>query len=113
MTGFVMTTRLSSASCLGFLLGSLAYPYLSPAQGQPGLSPLAPAADRPAPIPKSLTDADARRVEALNKTIDQLRRAGQFTEAIEPAKQILAICEKALGPDHWQTADARREIDPP
>src|SRR5262249_42147598 len=39
------------------------------------------------------------------------RRAGRFAEAIEPAKQVLAVCEKALGPDHWQTADARRTIE--
>jgi Flp pilus assembly protein TadD len=82
-----------------------------PARGQPESPPPASAAGRPAPAPKPLADADAKRVEVLEKTIDQLRRAGKFTEAIEPARQVLAICETGLGPNHWQTADAQRVID--
>jgi CHAT domain-containing protein/tetratricopeptide (TPR) repeat protein len=72
---------------------------------------LIPAVDSPAPTPKSLTDADAKRVEDLKKTMEQLRRAGKFTEAIELAKQVLAICERVLGSDHWLTDEARRSIE--
>jgi tetratricopeptide (TPR) repeat protein len=82
-----------------------------PAGGQPGSAPSTPAGDRPAPVPKPLTAAHAKRVEDWNKSIDRLQRAGKFAEAIEPAKQALAVCEKTLGSDHWQTADARRTLE--
>src|SRR5262245_6982149 len=70
-----------------------------------------PAPAAPVPALKALGVEDGRQVEARKKTIDELRRAGKFTEALEPARKVLAICEEALGPDHWQTADARREIE--
>src|SRR5262249_18997845 len=61
--------------------------------------------------PRQLSGDDSRRVDELKKTIDQLRRAGKFTEVIEPAQKVLEICLKALGPDHWQTADGRRAVE--
>ena len=57
---------------------------------------------------RTLQGDDAQQVESLTQTIDRLKSAGQFAEAVEPARKVLAICQKALGPDHWQTADARR-----
>jgi CHAT domain-containing protein/Tfp pilus assembly protein PilF len=69
------------------------------------------AASNPAPPPKKLSEADAKRVAELNKVIDGLYRAGKFAEAVEPARQVVAIAEKALGPDHWGTADARRKVE--
>jgi CHAT domain-containing protein/tetratricopeptide (TPR) repeat protein len=54
---------------------------------------------------------DARRVDELKKTIEQLSSSGKFTEAIEPAKRLHEFCLKAVGIDHWQTADARRAIE--
>src|SRR5262249_35939598 len=59
---------------------------------------------------KKLSDTDARRVEELKKTIDTLWRSGHFVEAMEPARKLVGICEIALGPNHWQTRDARRGI---
>jgi CHAT domain-containing protein/Tfp pilus assembly protein PilF len=50
-------------------------------------------------------------VAELNKVIDGLWRAGKFAEAVEPARQVAAISEKALGTDHWQTSDARRNVE--
>src|SRR5262249_32623452 len=73
--------------------------------------PPAPAAAAPPPPPKALSEAAAKGVDELNKTIDALWRSGTFAEAVEPARQIAAICEKALGPDHWHTADARRQVE--
>jgi tetratricopeptide (TPR) repeat protein len=61
--------------------------------------------------PKTLGKEEATKVLALQQTIEQLRRAGKFTEAMEPARQVLAICEQALGSEEWQAADARREIE--
>jgi hypothetical protein len=65
----------------------------------------------PAPTRKTLSGGDSKRVDELNKTIDALRREGKFAEAIEPARKILAIRQKALGPDHWQAVDACRAVD--
>jgi len=63
------------------------------------------------PPPKELSLADSKRVDELSQSIDALWRAGKFAEAMEPARQAAAICEKALGPDHWRTADARRQVE--
>jgi tetratricopeptide (TPR) repeat protein len=63
------------------------------------------------PGQRTLQADDAKRVEELQKTIDQLRRAGKFVEAVEPAQKVVAICERALGPDHWQTSEARLSVD--
>src|SRR5262249_3847945 len=72
-------------------------------------APSPPAA--PAPAPKQLSEADAKWVGAQSKTIDALGRAGKFAEAVAPARQVVEVYEKALGPDHWQTADARRLVE--
>src|SRR5262249_42380291 len=61
--------------------------------------------------PKSLAGDDARKVAELNKAIDDLWRAGKFAGAVAPARQAVAVCAKALGSDHWQTADARRKVE--
>ena len=63
-----------------------------------------------APALKQLGDAGAKHVEALETTIEQLRREGKFTEALGPAREVLKVCGASLGPDHWRTADARRAI---
>jgi tetratricopeptide (TPR) repeat protein len=78
-----------------------------PARAQ---APPAPNAG-PLPRPKVLGADDAKRVEALQAAIERLRREGKFTEAQKSAREILTIDEKALGADHWQTADVWREID--
>jgi len=63
------------------------------------------------PWKRQLTGDDAKQVESLNKKIEQLKGAGQFVQAVEPAKQALTICQRACGPDNWQTSDARRAVD--
>src|SRR5262249_35091022 len=77
----------------------------------PKVTPHAAADSTPSPAPKKLSEADAKHVAELTKSIDTLWRAGKFTEAVEPARQVTAIDEKALGPDHWQTADANRKVE--
>jgi len=59
-------------------------------------------------IPKSLGAGDVKRVEELNETIDKLWRSGKFAEAVAPARQVVAVFEKAVGSDHWYTVNARR-----
>ncbi len=86
----------------------------------PGLrKPTGNAAAQPNPEPGNHTppnnrqlSGDAKKqVESLTKTIEQLVSSGNFGESIGPAQQVEAICNHALGPTHWQTADARREVD--
>jgi tetratricopeptide (TPR) repeat protein len=69
--------------------------------------------DRKPPLARMQTiqGDDATQVESLATKIDQLMSAVKFTEAIEPAKQLLKTCEKVLGPNHWKTQDARRAIE--
>jgi CHAT domain-containing protein/tetratricopeptide (TPR) repeat protein len=58
-----------------------------------------------------MSEADSKRIGELKQAIDALLRKGMFAEAIKPASQAVAICEKALGADHWQTADKRRLVE--
>src|ERR1700683_3702022 len=46
------------------------------------------------------TLAHPSAADELTKTVIELYRAGRYAEAIPLAQQALAICEKALGPDH-------------
>ena len=57
------------------------------------------------------TDDEEKRVTELTRSIERLRRGGKFTEAIEPARQVVAILERAVGPDHWRSGDARRDVE--
>jgi len=63
------------------------------------------------PWKRQLAGEDAQRVESLTKKILQLTSERKLAEAVEPAKQVLAICEKSLGGDHWRTQDALRDIE--
>ena len=55
-----------------------------------------------------LTGDDAKRVAELEKQIDELRQGGNYTEAQKAARAIVELRTRGQGPDHWQTADARR-----
>jgi tetratricopeptide (TPR) repeat protein len=61
--------------------------------------------------PKALAAAEIRRIDVLEKTIGELRRSGKFAEAIAPSEEILAICLRSLGEEHWQSSDARRRVE--
>ena len=95
-------------ACLAFLVTS---GFVAAAQ-PPDPKDAAPsgAASEPSPPPKTLSEADARRVAGLQKAIETSWSAGKFAEALVPASQIVALCEKAVGPDHWLTADAQRKV---
>lgn len=96
------------ASALALTLASA---FLSSSALCPLPSPSALAQDSPvAQASKKLSAVDAKSALELHKQVDRLQRAGKFDEAVAPAKEILALCEHALGPDHWQTADARQQI---
>jgi hypothetical protein len=52
---------------------------------------------------RQLTGADAKRVQELEKKVEELRQAGQFAAAQVPARDILAIRTRVQGKDHWET----------
>jgi CHAT domain-containing protein/tetratricopeptide (TPR) repeat protein len=91
---------------LGLVLAGCVQCASSFAQVAPGALP-----SSSSPAAKKLNAADAKRVNELNRTVEQLRRAGKFAEAIEPARDVLAIRQKALGKDHWRTDDARIRME--
>jgi CHAT domain-containing protein/tetratricopeptide (TPR) repeat protein len=84
-------------------LGSPQGPGAAPAPTQAAASP-------PTPAPKALSEADAKRVNELSQASGAMWREGKFGEALEPARKAFAICEKALGADHWQTAEWTRFV---
>src|SRR5262249_21226137 len=89
----------------------LALTFLSSATLYALPSPSALAQNPPAaPAPKQLNGTDAQRVEELNKTIDQLRRAGKFEDAVAYAKKVIMICEREVGADHWKAASASWDV---
>src|SRR5262249_45747357 len=62
------------------------------------------------PWQRVLQGDEARRAEALEKTVDELEKKGQFAEAIAPAGEVLAIRQRVQGEDHWETKVARIKI---
>ncbi len=68
-------------------------------------SPDAKAAPRP-----TLSAEQEKQIQNWQKTIAELKSQGRFTDAVGPASQIQAICERVLGVDHWRSADIRRGI---
>ena len=64
------------------------------------------------PPPASNADAEMeKRIEDLDKTIGQHLDAGRIAEAIPPAREKLDLLVRLRGKDHWQTGDARRDLE--
>src|SRR5437870_12627916 len=85
------------------LLGFLVWLPCANAQAQPA----------PAAIPpwqRVLTGDDAKRVEELEKKINELRQAGKYTEAQAAARTVLEIRRRVQGEKHWETGDALRTL---
>jgi tetratricopeptide (TPR) repeat protein len=62
--------------------------------------------------PASNADAEmAKRVDDLEKTISQQVDAGRIAEAIPPAQERLDLLVRLRGKDHWETGDARRDVE--
>jgi tetratricopeptide (TPR) repeat protein len=62
------------------------------------------------PWRRVLRGDDAGRAEALQKSIDDLQRKGRFAEALAPAREALALRLRVQGEDHWETVNARIEV---
>src|SRR5262245_26224546 len=64
----------------------------------------------PAASPRG-DDPDSRRLQELDRTIDQRLAAGQLAEAIPLAREKLDRLIGSRGKDHWETGNARRELE--
>ena len=60
---------------------------------------------------EGLDEQQSARVAELVEQIDALWRDDRFEDALDPAREVTAAFEAALGPDHWQVGDARRRVD--
>ena len=58
----------------------------------------------------SLARAQIGEADALNQRVIELYHAGKFADAIPLAQQVLAIREKALGPNHPDIAEALNDL---
>src|SRR5262249_22614057 len=92
---------------MGVLLAIV--PASASGQAPPTRNTPPPSGDPPA-ARNRLGEEDAQQIEVLHQTIQQLRRAGMFAEAVKPARQAAEIVQKALDPGDWRVAEARRRM---
>src|SRR5438105_2217594 len=62
-------------------------------------------------LPQELSKADALRAQELHAKAVAFGRAGKYAEAQGPVREILELRTRVQGKDHYETADARREIE--
>jgi tetratricopeptide (TPR) repeat protein/CHAT domain-containing protein len=65
---------------------------------------------QPGPLLIADEHDDLAKLSSLNKQATELYQAGKFGEAIPIAQELLQLCEKAVGPDHPQTATALNNL---
>ena len=93
--------RLRTLTLMALALGLFPWTARTSALGQEATRPAA-------------RDADAeseKRIEDLGKTIGQHLDAGRIAEAIPPAREKLDLVVRLRGKEHWQTGDARRDLE--
>src|SRR5262249_10568730 len=64
--------------------------------------------------PPAASDPDAKRekrIEDLDQAIDRHVEAGQIGEAVPTARGKRRPLVRLRGKDHWQTGDARRDVE--
>ncbi len=74
-------------------------------------SPVAHGQVAPSPAASEADAELAKRVEKLDGTINPRVDAGQIADAVPPAMEKLDLLARIRGKDHWQTADARRDLE--
>jgi CHAT domain-containing protein/tetratricopeptide (TPR) repeat protein len=80
--------------------------------GALALAQPAPVGGRQADAPRQeLSKADAARAGELHARAVALGREGKYAEAHGPLRELLDLRARALGEDHYATADARRELE--
>jgi tetratricopeptide (TPR) repeat protein len=73
-----------------------------------GVSSTRPAAP---PVPPGLRPEDHRQIASLRALLDQQVGAGRFEEAARAARQIADLRRLRQGVRHWQTIDARLDVE--
>src|SRR5215471_18168694 len=68
-------------------------------------------AEKPAVPLRELSRADEQRVRELYAKAVAFGRVGKFDEAQGPVREILELRTRVQGEDHFETGDARREIE--
>src|SRR5262245_27312231 len=61
--------------------------------------------------PLRLTAEQQKQILALKGSIARAEARGQFEDAEKSARQIAALREQWQGPRHWETIDARLEVE--
>jgi tetratricopeptide (TPR) repeat protein len=69
-------------------------------------SPPPPSGQPPGPGLRTLTGADARRANDLDKAIDATLNADRWDEAIAKAEELLALRTRVQGSKHFETVNA-------
>jgi tetratricopeptide (TPR) repeat protein len=96
-------------ACFGFVAPVLLATSPAPVLAQAGAAPQH-AASQKAPWQRLLTGDEAKRVAELEVKIYQLRRDGQYADALAAAQTILEVRSRVQGTNHWETGDARRLV---
>src|SRR5262249_9770098 len=103
-------SRMTLIGWAALCAGVLGLTPANPVVGQSDAPKPAQAPSEDAPWRRVLTGADAKRVEELEKQLNELEAAGKFAEAQKPARDIWAMRSRVQGAAHWQTADAKRRL---
>ncbi len=93
--------RSRSLTLIALTLGIMPWTNLASARGQEARPPAA----------SDSRVASEKRIEELETTIGQHLAAGRIAQAIPAAREKLDLCIRLRGKDHWQTADARRDLE--
>jgi formylglycine-generating enzyme required for sulfatase activity/tetratricopeptide (TPR) repeat protein len=73
------------------------------------IAPFCPVIPEP-PYKRLLTGKTAGQTVALEDHAKALAKNAKLSEALVPARKLLALRTRHQGPDHWQTQDARRQV---
>jgi hypothetical protein len=63
------------------------------------------------PYKRVLNPAQAKQVAELEKAINRLVAAAKPAEACQPAEEVLALRTEAQGREHWETVNARIQLE--
>jgi CHAT domain-containing protein len=96
-----LSRRSLAIALVAFVLGALLWTASPQLHGQDRPTAAAPAPDVEL----------AKRVQELDGAINRHLDAGQIAEAIPPAREKLDLLQRTRAKDHWQTGDARRDLE--
>jgi tetratricopeptide (TPR) repeat protein len=63
------------------------------------------------PWQRLLQGEDARKADALHERVFESLEGAQFTRALQAARELSELRERAQGKDHWQAVDARWQVE--